>query len=207
MKFIYCRGGDMSAPSIAEQAGMAYGVRYDYKAYAPVYMLDAGLSPRWAQYIRKVRQLKPTFALTPDLEIYRDIETIKLHIADLRAEGVQLIGVAPKYAGALALIPDDPDIVICISIPTQYSGYLPVDDEIRPGNYHLLGGDPVAQAREIQRITRLGGTVISADGNKLAMKAAHGQIFQCGRWIAVQDTTQNNARISAQNIMEYINGL
>lgn len=101
MIFIYCRGGDKQAPLIAQQSGMLYGIRYDYKAYAPVYMLDCGLKPRWAQYKRVVARLRPTFALVPDFETYRDIVQINLYIDDLRDCGVPLIGVTPKFYGAL----------------------------------------------------------------------------------------------------------
>lgn len=208
MKFIYCRGGDKTAPDIANQAGMLYGVRYDYTAYAPVYMLDAGLSPRWTAYKRKVKKLRPKFALVPDFETYRDLSTIELYVMDLRALNVPFIGIAPKFYGALEQIPNDPDIVICVSIPTEYSGYLPEDEEIRPNaNYHLLGGDIREQIKQIKRIQKFGGHVISLDGNKLARKAALGQIYSGGRWIAVNNTTYKNALISAQNITKELQSL
>jgi hypothetical protein len=49
--------------------------------------------------------------------------------------------------------------------------------------------------------------VISADGNMLAMKAAHGQIFENGRWVKAKNTTTENAIISAQNIMRAIQSM
>lgn len=200
MNFIYCRGGDKSAPKIAAQAGMKYGVRYDYTPYAPVYMLDVGLNPRWVTYIKKVRKLRPTFALAPDFEQNRDALTMELYISDLRREKVPLIGCAPKFYGALAQLPED--IIICISIPTRYSGYLPADEELLSGRqYHLLGGDIRAQIKELHRITEAGGKVISMDGNKLAMKAAYGQIWTGEKWKSVNGTTQQNAQVSANNIM------
>jgi hypothetical protein len=204
MKFIYCRGGDKSAPTIAEQTGMLYGIRYDYTAYADIYMLDGGLSPRWSTYIRKVRKLRPQFALVPDY--YKsDTIALNLYIQDLRSLGVVKIGVCPKFAGAIAEIPQDSDIVLCISIPTVYAGFLPDSSELRPQDYHLLGGDIRAQLSEAKRIKKHGGRVVSMDGNKLAMKAAHGQIFDGRRWVKVQDTTFNNALVSAQNIMQALN--
>lgn len=202
MKFIYCRGGDKSAPEIAMQTGMLYGIRYNYTAYDDVYMLDCGLSPKWTAYKAKVAYHRPTFALVPDFENYRDIVQISLYIQDLREMGVKLIGVAPKFYGALEQIPNDDDIVICISIPTSYSGYLPKSSELRPeAKYHLLGGDIRQQIQEIKRIHEYGGRVVSLDGNKLAMKAAHGQIFDGDKWRTVQNDTFTNALISAQNIM------
>lgn len=201
LKFIYCRGGDKQAPLIAKKAGMLYGVRYDYTAYGDVYMLDAGLDPRWTTYKRKVAKLKPKFALVPDFETYRDAVQIGLYIQDLRALGVPLIGVTPKFEGALAQIGVADDIVICQSIPTTYSGYLIKDWELRPWAYHLLGGDIRVHLHEIERIRAHGGNVVSIDANKLAMKAAHGQIWNGRSWEKVQGTTYANALASAQNMM------
>lgn len=207
MKFIYCRGGDKTAPEIAKKSGMLYGVRWNYTHYDDVYMLDAGLKTRWNTYKKKARKMRPHFALTPDFEEYRDIETIKLYLMDLRELQIPLIGITPKFHGALSQIPSDNDIVICISIPSSYSGYLPTDTELcarGKAKYHLLGGDIRAQIREVKRIRRFGSEVISLDGNKLLMKAAHGQIYASGRWVVVNDTTYNNALLSAQNIMQEI---
>lgn len=201
MKFIYCRGGDKDAPKIAQAAGMEYGIRYDYPAYSNVYMLDAGLAPKWTTYKRKVAKHKPTFALVPDFEEYRDAIQIQLYIDDLRAMGVPLIGVTPKFYGALAQIELAQDIVICESVPSTYSGYLIKDDEIKKANYHLLGGDVRAHVSEIKRIRNLGGNVISADGNKLMLKAVNGQIWNGEKWQVVKQTTYENALISAKNIM------
>lgn len=202
--FIYCRGGDKTAPSIAKEAGMLYGIRYDYTAYDEVYMLDGGLKPDWTRYRRAVVRHQPQFALVPDFEVYRDAVQIALYIQDLRDLGVTKIGVTPKFPGALAQIEMASDIIICESIPSAYSGYLLADDEISPGRYHLLGGDIRAQVDEIQRIREHGGTVVSMDGNKLAMKAAHGQIWNGKRWKTVHNSTHDNAQISARNIMQTV---
>lgn len=217
MKYIYCRGGDKSAPTIAKEAGMFYGVRYDYTAYSDVYMLDAGLDPRWTAYKRKVKKHKPTFALVPDFEkegrdangkkqIGRDPIQLSLYIQDLREMRVPLIGVAPKFEGALAklleYVPLADDLVICESIPTEYSGYLLKDHELIPAKYHLLGGDIREHIEEIKRIKAHGGEVVSIDGSKLMMKAANGQIWTGEKWQAVKNSTHANALISAKNIMK-----
>ena len=46
--------------------------------------------------------------------------------------------------------------------------------------------------------------MVSADGNKLAMKAAHGQVYSSGRWIRAKQETNQNALESAINIMNEI---
>lgn len=201
IKIIYCRGGDKDAPKLAESAGMEYGIRYDYQAYGKVYMLDSGLSPRWAHYLARAKYLRPTFALTPDY-MRPDKIGLDLRIMDISAIA-EIVGVCPKFAGAVFDIP--PDCVICESVPSKYAGWLIPDTEIIPNrNYHLLGGDPCLQLKEIKRIRKFGGIVVSADGNKLMLKATHGQVFANGRWVKHSAPTSELAQISAYEIMAYL---
>jgi len=203
MNIIYVRGGDSDAPKLAAEVGWLYGVRYNYTAYGDVYMLDGGLRPRWARYIKRANILKPAFALAPDY-FKPDHIALELYIQDIRAVGARP-GVCPKFSGALAHIPED--AVICESIPSSIDGYIIPDDELLPGrDYHLLGGDPRYQLREIKRIHNAGGNVISLDGNKLMLKATHGQVFNARlkKWQRATGTTPQLARISAGEITEYL---
>jgi hypothetical protein len=201
MDIVYCRGGDREAAKLAVDAGMRYGVRYDYTAYGDVWMLDGGLDVKWARYVRRAKKLRPHFALTPDYE-KSDPVALELRLMDLRPL-VKRMGVCPKFPGAVYEIPLD--CVICESIPSEYAGWLIPDNELLPDrDYHLLGGDPRSQASEIRRITKAGGRVVSVDGNKLAMKAAHGQIFQGGRWVKFDAPTNELAAISAHEIVKYL---
>lgn len=203
MKFIYCRGGDKSAPELASANNWHYGIRYDYTAYGDVYMLDGGLNPKWSHYMKRARTLRPKFALVPDY--YKsDVISLELYCMDIRSLGARP-GVCPKFLGAVNEIPND--AVICESLPTTYAGFLIPDNEVLPDrDYHLLGGDPVLQLSEYKRLTRLGGNVISADGNKLMMKAAHGQVFcaKSGKWKKHTGSTPALAEISAQEINNYL---
>lgn len=201
MEIIYCRGGDKFAPNLAAAAGMRYGVRYDYTAYGDVYMLDGGLNPRWAHYQKRAAKLRPHFALVPDY--FRPDEiSLHLYIQDV-ARFAPRVGVCPKFTGAVYHIPSD--CVICESIPSEYAGWIIPDDELLSNrDYHLLGGDPRAQKSEIQRIHARGGRVVSLDGNKLAMKAAHGQVFSAsGKWLKHDASTEQNAMISAHELIEF----
>jgi len=201
MEIIYCHGGCKDAPRLAAAAGWRYGVRYDYTAYGDVYMLDIGLNPRWVTYMHKVHRYKPTFALIPDY-IKPDKIALGLYWQDL-ASHVERVGICPKFAGAIAHFPQG--AVICESVPSVYAGWLIPDEELLPErDYHLLGGDPRLQAIEIQRIHNAGGRVISLDGSKLMLKAAHGQVFSNGKWIKAQGTTPELARISATEIQNYL---
>lgn len=200
MEIVYCRGGDREAPTLAKSAGMQYGIRYDYTAYGDVWMLDAGLSPRWGRYVQRVKTLRPHFALTPDY-IVSDAIGLELRVMDIEQHAAR-IGVCPKFSGATLQIPSD--CVICESIPSDYAGWLIPDEDLLPGrDYHLLGGDPRLQKAEIKRITNAGGRVVSLDGNKLAMKAAYGQVFTSGRWLKHNATTNEIAKISAFELVRW----
>lgn len=205
MKFIYCRGGDKTAPKLAKVNNWHYGIRYDYTAYGDVYMLDGGLNPKWSHYMKRAKSLRPEFALVPDY--YKsDVISLELYCMDVLAVGAR-VGVCPKFVGAVTEIPDY--AVICESIPSEYAGFLIPDSEIIPNrDYHLLGGDPRLQLSEAQRITALGGNIITADGNKLMMKAAHGQVFNAklGKWQKHNGTTPELAAISAQEVNSYLLG-
>jgi hypothetical protein len=204
VEIIYCRGGDKEAPKLAQMAGMRYGVRYDYTAYSKdIYMLDGGLAPKWARFIQKARKYRPTFALAPDY--YKpDPVHLNLYIQDL-SQLVSRVGVCPKFEGATAHIPAD--CIISESIPSKYAGYLISDQDLLPGrDYHLLGGDPRLQKAEVKRIRNKGGRVVSIDGNKLMLKAAHGQVFCEGKWLKQKGETGELAQISAFEIVRYLGG-
>lgn len=203
VKIIYCRGGDKSAPIIAKEANMLYGVRYDYTAYAKIYMLDGGLNPKWSHYIKRAKKLRPEFALVPDYEFPDQKKTMELQVIDLEMLNIPKIGVCPKFTGAVFQLPQN--VVICESIPSQYAGWLIPDSEIlKSREYHLLGGDPVLQKSEINRISNFGGRVVSVDGNKIAMKGAHGQIFCGGKWIKNSAPTLENIQISAFEVVKFL---
>lgn len=202
MEIIYCRGSDKDAPRLAQAAGMKYGLRYNHTAYSKeIYMLDAGLSPKWGRYLKRAKLLRPVFALTPDY-VRPDLTELDLRIVDIR-QYAQIIGVCPKFVGATAQIPND--CIICESIPSKYAGWLIPDNELLPErDYHLLGGDPKLQKTEIGRIRNAGGRIASIDGNKLMLKAVYGQVFANGKWLTHSGRTEILAEISANEIKSYL---
>lgn len=180
MKFIYCRGGDKLAPKVAQWAQMEYGTRYDYKAYAPVYMLDGGADAvAWDRYLEKVREYRPVMALTPDYFAHVDKHTLWAQIDALRTLGVERIAVCPKHPGAVANIPAD--CVVAVSVPTGYAGFLPLPGELIGRSLHLLGGYPDQHAYLMQAY--LSAQVESIDLNVIGLKAAFGQFWtRAGGW-------------------------
>lgn len=202
----YIRGGDKTAPAIAEMAGARYGVRHDYKPYAPVWMLDIKWDKYdWQQYLALVQEYKPVMALAPDYERLEQHDTLLAQIDDLRPL-VERVLVCPKWHGAVSHIPMDCVIALSVPAPT-YAGFLPDLRLLTGRKIHLLGGKPEKQVELITKLNALGANVLSVDGSYIAMKAGNGQVFREGAW--VQSRWRMSAdwqlcELSAQNYVKFI---
>lgn len=216
---IYVRGGDPSAPDIAQVCGMEYGIRHDYKAYAPVYMLDIDFHQYehfttdeqrrgfWRGYLAAVKKHQPRIAMAADYFDFASSTTL-LHeqLADLRAFSIETVMVCPKFPAAVAAIPEW--CVVAVSVPAKtYAGFLPDYRHLAGRRCHLLGGKPEKQADVLRKILGAEGEVVSIDGSYHAMKAARGQWFQGGQWFQVRGKrvlTRDLAIASGQNIVRYL---
>lgn len=179
---IYVRGGDRAAPEIAKRGGMLYGVRHDYKPYAPVFMLDIHWENySWPDYLAKVRAYAPKMAMVADYEYPRQKRLMLAQVADIKRLGVDHVMVCPKFDGAVDDIPSD--CVLGVSVPTTYAGFLPRAWEIQGRRLHLLGGHP-DQQNYLMWHRYAGIEVFSVDGNELGYKARHGQFWglRRGTW-------------------------
>jgi hypothetical protein len=206
IEVIYVRGGDKTAPNIAESAGMQYGIRHDYKPYAPVWMLDIKWDDYdWQHYLSLIRDYQPVMALVPDYERPEQRDTLLAQIDELRPL-VERVLVCPKWHGAVAHIPED--CVIALSVPApSYAGFLPDLRTLVNRKIHLLGGKPALQVELITKLNALGANVLSVDGSYIAMKAGNGQVFREGAW--VQSRWRMSAdwqlcELSAQNYVKFI---
>lgn len=137
---------------------------------------------KWDHVLRLVRQYKPVAVVVPDFIAKKQLDLLTRQINDLAALNVRRIMVCPKFDGALDLIPDG--VIIAISVPTKYAGYLPAPASVSGRRLHLLGGTPDQQLY-LMRHKYPGAHVISGDMNKHASKAAHGQYWHStqARWI------------------------
>lgn len=202
IQLIYCRGGDRVAADVCASTDVLYGLRYDYKAHARVYMLDTGIANVvWSKYKEKVIEHKPTLALTED---YRrgQYDKLQQQVADLAQLGVKRIAVCPKFAGAIDDIPAE--CVIAISVPTTYAGFLPKPDEVGDRQVHFLGGHP-DQVRYLMTVYE---NVASVDMNVIGLKASLGQYWSIsGKWQKVATrsvSTKELCVVSWLNIRDYL---
>lgn len=207
MHIIYVRGGEPIAADIARRGGMAYGVRHDYKPYGDVFMLDIKWKNYdWAQYMEKVKQHKPQLAMVADYEHPNQKALMVSQINDLRRLEVPHIMVCPKFNGAVVDIPRD--VILAVSVPTDYAGHLPAAEEVKGRRLHLLGGHPDQQNYLIWHRYR-GVEVFSVDGNVLGYKAGMGQFWSLRKqdWRAApknKHATDFLAVMSAKAIHKYL---
>lgn len=207
MIFVYCRGGDKTAPEVAKAAGIEYGVRGDYKPYAPPYMIDVKWrNYDWPRYLRLMEQYAPSVAMVPDYESPEQLPKLLKQIADLESL-VGRVMVCPKFDGALADI--DTRHLVALSVPTEYAGFLPDRAELIGRDIHLLGGHPDQQAYLIRR-RYAGLNIVSADGNVLGFKANKGMVWSELRgdwwqtWPSLGYSSVSLAIVSAKTILPYL---
>jgi hypothetical protein len=206
MEIVYVRGGDKLAPKVAALSGMAYGTRHDYKAYASIYMLDIHWrNYDWVDYLAILTAHMPTLAMVADYEFPSQREMMLQQIADLRAIGIEHVMCCPKFVGACADIPHD--VILAISVPTGYAGFMPDPSEVGNRRVHLLGGHPDQQAYCIYH-KYAAANVVSVDGNELAFKANKGQFWsKSGGWRAAPKKRFSSEILmiySARNIVAYL---
>lgn len=209
MKYILVRGGDKTAPIIAERSGWLYGLRNDYKSYGEnVYMLDIHWTNyEWSSYLDKIKQVSPTVAMVADYESPSQRRELYRQLRDLKPL-VKQVMVCPKFVGAIAHIPSW--VIIAVSIPTSYAGFLPPMEELRGRQIHLLGGNPQKQADFIRKANGIGAKVVSLDANYHVRKAGLGQFWQYGKWQQTrgkQWTNQELAIESGKNLKVYFDAL
>lgn len=176
MILILCHGGSRFSARLARATDTHYGTRDDYTIYAPPYFIDfnwkkPATPERWQRYMALIAQHKPHMAMSPDFESKAQWQTLKQQIVDVRRAGAKHVVVTPKYDGALAHIPRWASIIIGVSVPTSYAGYLPTPEALRGHNVHFLGGTPDQWAYLKRVYESSGARVISADGNFAVRKA------------------------------------
>jgi hypothetical protein len=206
MDIYFVRGGDKTAPGIAQASGMLYGTRNDYKAYAPPRMLDIQWKKYvWTRYLARADEYRPPLAMVADYEHPDQKELLYRQIHDLERLHIERIMMCPKFNGAIADFPAW--AVIAVSVPSVYAGFLPDTRELKGREVHLLGGKPEKQADILRKVSGAGGKVISVDGSYHAMKAGHGQWMDGGKWVQLrrhQDSSEELAIASGLNLVRYL---
>lgn len=171
---ILVKGRNVRLPEIARRGGMAYGVRNDYRPDAWPFMLDIEWKDYdWPEYMAMVRRFHPVMAMAADYTVPGQRALMLAQVADLRAAGVLRVLACPKFAGAVADIPDD--CIVAVSVKSGYAGYEPAPKELAGRRVHLLGGSVEDQLRCIDKYHA--ATVGSTDGNMFTIWANYGRYW------------------------------
>lgn len=218
---IFCAGNNKELGQIARDAGLYYGTRHDCVSYWKPYMVDINFKrfwhidndgnylkepnwKLWKKYLDKVTEWQPLLAMVPDY-MSPGYRRILLRMAYLLAgAGIQRVMMCPKFAGAVAHIPDW--CVVAVSVPSKYAGYLPDVEELQGRRVHLLGGVPKKQ-KELYDLYRANGiNVISLDANTFIQAADFGTYFDGEKWKneGYHAVARNEAfKRSCENFVEY----
>lgn len=179
---IFCAGGNRAYPDLARRSMMAFGARSDYPIYDYPFMVDVPFKNfAWAAHASVIYHTRPVFALALDYERRDQKSEILRQIQELRNWGILRIAVCCKFDGAIADIPAD--VMIAVSVPSQYAGFLPSDlSEYRGRRLHLLGGTPIQWLDLIPKLRGAGAIIVSADGSSHETAAKKGTHFEGSKW-------------------------
>ncbi len=115
-------------------------------------------------------------ALACDYDHPSQRESVLDQLRTLNQAGVIRPTVCCKFNGAVRDIPAD--VVIAVSIPSQYAGFLPADlTEYNGRRLHLLGGSPLQWMDLIPKLHGVGAIVMSIDGSSHETGAQTGSHF------------------------------
>jgi hypothetical protein len=204
IEFIGCRGGDPDAPRLLAAEGWRYGVRSNYTVYAWPYFIDIKWQDYdWAKHIALIEKWRPVMAMAADYEQPEQKGLMLSQVAQIEALGVRPM-VCPKFPGAALDIPAG--VVVAVSIPTDYAGFLPEPVEIAGRDIHFLGGHPDQFA--VLRYDYRYSNLVSVDCSAIFQKAQFGAFWSVKnnnwRYTKNQFSTHALTRMSARTVKRYL---
>lgn len=207
MDIIYCAGGNKRLASIAIKEGFLYGSRSDdIRNVRCDGLIDINWKKYdWEKHVFQVSTNKPKYAVVPDIlkqeDLYKSID----YGYELQQYCTRVI-IVPKIGGVIKTIPSS--MVIGISVPTTYAGFLPNVTELYGREVHFLGGTP-GQQRELwkyyTRMEDLRIHVVSLDCNSHSKASDYGSYWNGYKWC--HDITSSTGKyecfkLSCQGIMQ-----
>lgn len=178
---IYCAGGNRKLAQIAKDEGFLYGARSDdIRDVHCDGLIDVNWkSYDWKKHLSAIEIHRPKFAVVPDVQRTDCIEMAISQGWEIFEMGTIPI-IVPKLFGVTKYIPAE--FVIGVSVPSRYSGHLPLIWEIRKRNVHLLGGSPVWQRKLWFEFTAYGVNINSIDINCHNLASNFGSYWDGEKW-------------------------
>lgn len=205
IEFIGCRGNDPDAPRLLSTEGWRYGVRSDCAVYGWPYFIDIKWTAYdWNKHIALIAGWGPAMAMAADYERPEQKDLMLSQVAQIEALGVQPM-VCPKFPGATWDIPAE--VIIAISVPTNYAGFLPDPAEVKGRKLHLLGGHPDQYIILMKQYPK--SQVISLDCSAIFQKGQdYGSFWSAKRntWREVRGRFHSHTlmRMSARQVRSYM---
>lgn len=183
MKLFYCANGNPRYASIALSfSGFRYGAQMPGKSYFwPEFVdLHPDRPPAQWRYIQYLRRWRPRFASVHDWHGGRDLVEIMLRAEEVATYVQESVLIIPKVPGTISSIPrtiNDKSVILGYSVATEHGRTDVPIVEFSGWPVHLLGGNPHTQISKYKELTRVGATVISADGNIALKHANSGRLY------------------------------
>jgi hypothetical protein len=205
VKLIGCRGGDPDAPRLLQAEGWLYGFRSDATAYGRPYFVDIKWRDYdWSEHLAVIRFWQPDLAMVADYESPAQKREMLAQVWDVLGAGSWPM-VCPKFPGAAADVPAG--VIVAISVPTSYAGFLPESGEVAGRKLHLLGGHPDQYVILMRKYA--GSRIVSLDCSAIFQKAQdYGSFWSARRntWREVRNRFHSHTlmRMSARNVRRYL---
>lgn len=186
MDIIYCAGGNSKLAEIAIDEGFLYGARSDdIRQLHCNGLIDINWKNYdWDSHILAVKYHNPLYAVVPDIINSKDLDKTLLQIHEIKRYCDRVI-VVPKIQNIIRFFPSD--VVIGVSVPTSYAGFLPDMTELRHHDVHLLGGSP-GQQRDLWISYESNDIrVVSVDCNSHSKVSDFGSFWDGQKWSKMED--------------------
>ena len=171
--------------------GLLYGSRSDHGIQDDTLRCDGLVDINWKDYdwdkhLAVVEKHSPMLGAVPDITSLDLVDDTLVKVRDL--DGLcEFAMVIPKVHRVISYLPSN--VVIGVSVPSKYAGFLPMVNELRGRRVHLLGGSPNAQAKLGSIYKRSGVDVLSVDGNGVCYPAGLKKFwcFHRAKWVKRPD--------------------
>lgn len=180
---IYCADGNPDFMQIAKDHKFLTGAQLPRKIYdvhTPLYFADQDFKqPRYVRYIQALRKYNPVMASVLDIMDWKRLEEYLMRAEEI-SRYCQIVMLVPKVNGVIqkleSIFPEKKingrEIRLGYSIKTKYGGTDVPVKEFAGWPVHLLGGNPIEQAKKSREMN-----VISCDGNFAQLMSNYCQFF------------------------------
>lgn len=181
MDIIYCAGGNKKLAKIAIEEGFLYGARSDdIRDIRCNGLIDINWEKyNWEKHLNHISIHKPKYAVVPDITNENLIDSVLEQARKVQCICPNVI-IVPKIHGITKYFPST--MIVGISVPTSYAGFLPEINEISQRKVHLLGGTPRQQRELWKYYKEMDVNIVSLDCNSHSKTSDFGSYWNGIKW-------------------------